>query len=59
VPLVRQISLTLAFKAATFLELFVLFFGSAEPVHVVSQSITVRGLLNMSALAVVQAQAKG
>jgi malate dehydrogenase (oxaloacetate-decarboxylating)(NADP+) len=32
--------------------------GAAKPAHVVTQSITVRGLVNMSALTVVQAQVK-
>lgn len=32
--------------------------GAAKPVHVVTQAITVRGLVNMSALTVVQAQVK-
>jgi malate dehydrogenase (oxaloacetate-decarboxylating)(NADP+) len=32
--------------------------GVARPAHVVTQSITVRGLVNMSALTVVQAQVK-
>ena len=32
--------------------------GAARPAHVVTQSITVRGLVNMSALTVVQAQIK-
>jgi malate dehydrogenase (oxaloacetate-decarboxylating)(NADP+) len=30
--------------------------GSAKPVHVLNQSVTVRGILNMSAVAVVDAQ---
>ena len=30
--------------------------GSARPAHVVAQSITVRGLVNMSAVSVAQAQ---
>ena len=30
--------------------------GVAKPVHIVTESITVRGLINMSALAVVDAQ---
>jgi malate dehydrogenase (oxaloacetate-decarboxylating)(NADP+) len=30
--------------------------GAACPAHIVSQSITVRGLLNMTAVAVVDAQ---
>ncbi len=32
--------------------------GAAKPAHVVTQSITVRGIVNMSALTVVQAQVK-
>jgi malate dehydrogenase (oxaloacetate-decarboxylating)(NADP+) len=30
--------------------------GSSKPVHVLNQSVTVRGILNMSAVAVVDAQ---
>jgi malate dehydrogenase (oxaloacetate-decarboxylating)(NADP+) len=32
--------------------------GVAKPVHIVTESITVRGLVNMSALAVVDAQSR-
>lgn len=32
--------------------------GAAKPIHIVSQSITVRGLLNMTAIAVVDAQSR-
>ena len=30
--------------------------GAARPAHIASQSVTVRGLLNLTALAVVEAQ---
>ena len=33
--------------------------GMAKPVHIVSPSVTVRGLLNVTAVAVVDAQAQG
>ena len=31
--------------------------GAARPAHIASQSVTVRGLLNLTAIAVVEAQA--
>jgi phosphotransacetylase len=32
--------------------------GAAKPAHIASQSVTVRGLLNLTALAVVEAHPK-